>query len=151
MSEVEFSIDKLVAALEEAVAHARGEDATARTGGKIQGKERGVMINLEADRRITEFMDKWRQAFKADADILQKTPKTEAFFADATALRDFLMQKGGAPVLSYALRVMAAIPGVTAGLRQTFAMEPAAKKSEKPEPEPEPSAIPKKKVKPRKT
>lgn len=79
------------------------------------------MIDLAIDKRIAEFMDKWGHAFKSDADIRDRNPKTEAFFADAKALRVFLLQKGGTRILEYALRVMAAIPGLTIGLRQIFA------------------------------
>lgn len=79
------------------------------------------MVDLAADRRIADFMDKWRQVFKSDADLLEKNQTTENFFDEAELLRNFLSARGGSRSLSYALRVMAYIPGLTHGLKQVFA------------------------------
>jgi hypothetical protein len=78
------------------------------------------MVDLAADRRIVDFMDKWRRVFKSDAELLEKNPTTETFFTEAEMLKTFLSDRGGSRSLSYALRVMAHIPGLTQGLKQTF-------------------------------
>jgi hypothetical protein len=79
------------------------------------------MVDLAADRRIADFMDKWRRAFKSDAELLEKNQTAESFFIEAEQLKTFLSDRGGAASLSYALRVMAHIPGLTQGLKQVFA------------------------------
>jgi hypothetical protein len=78
------------------------------------------MVDLAADRRIVDFMDKWRRVFKSDAELLEKNPTTETFFTEAEILKNFLSARGGSRSLDYALRVMAHIPGLTQGLKQTF-------------------------------
>ncbi|HET9240922.1 MAG TPA: hypothetical protein VFO10_26895 [Oligoflexus sp.] len=81
------------------------------------------MVDLAADRRIVDFMDKWRRVFRSDAELLEKNPTTESFFTEAEMLKTFLSERGGSRSLAYALRVMAHIPGLTQGLKQTFARE----------------------------
>jgi hypothetical protein len=78
------------------------------------------MVDLAADRRIADFMDKWRQAFKSDAELSERNEIAESFFHEAELLKIFLSDRGGTRGLSYALRVMAHIPGVTYGLKQVF-------------------------------
>ncbi|HYX31479.1 MAG TPA: hypothetical protein VE954_00105 [Oligoflexus sp.] len=78
------------------------------------------MVDLAADRRIADFMDKWRRVFKIDAELLEKNQTTESFFNEAELLKTFLSERGGSRGLSYALRVMAHIPGLTHGLKKVF-------------------------------
>ncbi|WP_176736681.1 hypothetical protein [Oligoflexus tunisiensis] len=78
------------------------------------------MTSLAIDRRLADFMDKWRQEFKSDADLTTGSPKTDEFFSEAADLYRFLLQRDGRHGLRYALRYLASIPGVTAGLKQVF-------------------------------
>ncbi|HYX37699.1 MAG: hypothetical protein M3Q07_00725 [Pseudobdellovibrionaceae bacterium] len=78
------------------------------------------MTSLAIDRRLADFMDKWRQTFKSDSDLMTKSPKTDEFFVEATELYQFLLARDGRHGLRYALRYLASIPGVTAGLKQVF-------------------------------
>lgn len=78
------------------------------------------MTSIAIDRRLADFMDKWRQVFKSDSDLTNKSPKTDEFFTEAVELQKFLVKHDSRHGAQYALRYLASIPGVTAGLKQVF-------------------------------